>query len=216
MGASDGRDHRRSARGRLRRVAPGPRRRRRRRQRWSSGPFSFAWFAVRGVGYSVEVMTGLDRLPTGRLAGAAVVVLLGAIALRRTHRGRRRGLAIGCLVGLVSMYALIGVARADVESDYRRGAGTSTSPPSSSSSPLPIFSRAEISWRILENVAARILAASAVLLVAWVIAVNVNSLFAVRTQFQHQADVTRAIIELSIEHRGRAVARSQRRSRLHA
>jgi hypothetical protein len=167
-----------------------------------AGPISVAWFAVRGVGYSLEVMTGLDRLPTGRLVGVAAVVCLGAIALLRTRGGRHQGLAIGCLVGLVSMYALVGVARAELEPDY-----STRSRYVYIAAFFVILTVADLlTGRDLAGLArgrrGAVLATTAVLLIAWVIAVGVNSLFAVRTQFQHQADVTRAIIELSIEHEG--------------
>ena len=82
------------------------------------GPLSVARFTFRGVGHAAEAMVGLDPLPTGRVVGVALVSFLAAVALRRTLRGRPQGLALGCLAGLVAMYALIGVARAELDSDY--------------------------------------------------------------------------------------------------
>ena len=170
-----------------------------------AGPASVARFVFRSVGFATESMVGLHRAPTGRAVGVAIFLILCMIVVRQLVRGRRQGLAVGCLVGMTSMYTGIGVARAELEPDYttrsryvyiaafflvlciadllRHGASTRTSP----------SSRARLAA----------LAAGGLLL-AWVVVVNIGSLFTVRTQFQFQADVTRAIIQLAVEHEGEA------------
>ena len=85
-----------------------------------AGPFSVLRFALRGTGYAVEAMAGVVRLPTGGVLGLVVFACLGAIAVRRMVRGHPQGLAVGALVGVVSMYVGIGVARADLAVDYAR------------------------------------------------------------------------------------------------
>jgi hypothetical protein len=170
-----------------------------------AGPVSVVRFVFRGVGFATESMVGLHRAPTGRAVGVAIFLILCVIVVRQIVRGRRQGLAIGCLVGIASMYTGIGVARAELEPDYttrsryvyiaafflvlciadllRHGASTRTS----------VGSRTRLAT----------LAAGGLLL-TWVVVVNIGSLFTVRTQFQFQADVTRAIIQLAVEHEGEA------------
>ena len=85
-----------------------------------AGPSRLLRFALRGTGYAVEAMAGVVRLPTGGVLGLVVFACLGAIAARRIVRGHPQGLAVGALVGVVSMYVGIGVARADLAVDYAR------------------------------------------------------------------------------------------------
>ena len=146
-------------------------------------------------------MVGLDWLPTARVVGVAAVVVLAAVAIRRTLCGRPQGLAIGCLVGLVSMYALIGIARAELEPDYAtRG--------------RYVYVAAFFLVLCVSDLAAgadllrprtrsgEIVAVAVGAALAWILAANIVLLETTRTQFQHQADVTRAVIDLAVENEG--------------
>lgn len=167
-----------------------------------AGPFAVIRFTLAGVGYSVEALAGLDRLPTERVVGVLVVAVLAGIAVRRTLAGRQQGLAIGCLLGLVSMYALIGVARAELDFDYTtRGRYVYVAGFFVVLCVADLLQRSELleTGRVRSGMA---IATGAVLVLAWVVAININSLLTVRTQFQFQADVTRAVIELALENEG--------------
>ena len=166
-----------------------------------AGPVSVARFTFRGVGHAAEAFAGLDPLPTGRVVGVLLVAALAMLALRRTLRGRRQGLALGCLAGLVSMYALIGVARAGLEPDY-----TSRGRYVYVAAFFLVLCVADLATgartglpRTRPGVLAAVAAGTAVI---WIVAVNVTALETERTQFRFQADVTRAVIELSVEHEG--------------
>ena len=169
----------------------------------TAGPASVARFVFRGVGFAVESMVGLDEAPTGRVVGVGVFALLSAVVIRRILRGRKQGLAAGCLVGIASMYAVIGAGRAELEPDYTTRsryvyiagfflvlcvADLLRGEPSTGTSP--------------SSQARLVTVAAGGVLLAWVVVANIGSLFTVRTQFQFQADVTRAMIQLAIEHEG--------------
>lgn len=166
-------------------------------------PISVMRFMLRGMGYSVEAVVGLDRLPTNGVVGLALIALLCAVALRRTLRGQTSGLAIGCLLGVASMYAVIGIARAELDFDYTtRGRYVYVA------AFLLILCIADLidvghALTLLPSTSRAAAGIGLVgVLLAWVIAVNSIALGTVQTQFQYQADLTRAIIELAIEHEG--------------
>ena len=167
------------------------------------GPVSVARFVFRGVGHGVEAMVGLDRLPTGRVVGVVVVAVLAAVAVRRIMRGREQGLALGCLAGLVSMYALIGVVRAELDGDF-----TISGRYVYVAAFFLILCVADlarvVAFRLPRTRSRTSAALGAGAVIAWIVAVNANSLQTVRTQFQHQADLTRAVVELAVEHEGEA------------
>ena len=82
-------------------------------------------------------------------------------------------------------------------------AGTSTWLPSFSFFALPICSLEQATGCFTPcGTRGEIVAALWIAYTSWIAAINVNSLLTVRTQFQYRADVTRAIIELAIEHEG--------------
>jgi hypothetical protein len=158
-------------------------------------------FTYRGVGHAIEETVGLDPLPTGRAVGIAIVAVLAGVAVRRTLRGRPQGLAIGSLAGLVSMYALVGVARAELQPDYTtRGRYVYVAAFFLVLCIADLMAGAD--FRVLHSHSRRVAAIAAGTLFTWALLVNVISLETARTQFQHQADVTRAVIHLAIEHEG--------------
>jgi hypothetical protein len=166
-------------------------------------PGSVVRFAFRGVGFAAEAVTGLDPLPTGRVVGVFLVVALAALAVRRTLRGRTPSLALGCLAGLVAMYAVIGVARAGLEPDYTtRGRYVYVAAFFLALCVVDLVPRETLSGGLPRSPRSLLVGAGAVLAFAWVVAVNVNALGTNRTQSQFQADVTRAVIDLAVEHEG--------------
>jgi hypothetical protein len=167
------------------------------------GPASATWFAVRGVGYAVQAMVDVQD-PALRAVGVAAVAVLATIAVRRSLRGRKHGLAIGCLVGLVSMYLLIGVARAE-----------HPSPLDFATSGRYVYVAAfflvvcvadlatGVAFRRPRTRIGRVAAVVAGVAIAWIVVVNMNSLrTGMRTELKHQADLTRAFVELAVEHEG--------------
>lgn len=166
-------------------------------------PVSVMRFTLRGMGFSVEAMVGLDRLPTNGVVGLAVFALLCAVALRRTVRGQTSGLAIGCLLGVASMYAVIGIARAALGFDYTtRGRYVYVAAFLLILCIVDLI-EGEYALSLLPSTGRATAGAALVgVLLAWVIAVNSITLWTVHTQFQYQADLTRAVIELAIKHEG--------------
>ena len=168
-----------------------------------AGAFSVVGFTFRGVGHASEALVGLDPLPTGRVVGVFLVACLALIAVRRRRRGRPQGLAIGCLGGLVSLYALIGVARAELDSDYTtRGRYVYVAAFFLALCVADLVPRRAPSAGLLQSRASILGTAAAGAAFAWVVAVNVNALQTERTQFRFQADVTRAVIDLAVTHEG--------------
>lgn len=166
-------------------------------------PVAVVRFTLCGIGHSIEAMGGLDRLGAGGLVGPALFAILGAIALRRAHRGQAQGLAIGCLLGLVAMYVVIGIARAELDSDYStRGRYVYVAAFFLMLCIADLLAGKDVSVRApgIRHRPLAVLAAGIAL--SWVLAVNIHALFTVRTQFQYQSDLTRAIIDLSIRHEG--------------
>ncbi len=169
-------------------------------------PGAVARFTERGVGHSVEVMVGVDRLlPTDGLVGFLVVAVLVAIAAQSARRGPTRGLASGCLLGLVSMYVVIGVGRAELDFDYATSGRYAYV-----AAFFLILCIADLvagkrdSIGSLAGTRRAVLVAVTCAVFGWLVAVNINALLTVRTQFQYQADLTRAIIDLAIDHEGEA------------
>jgi hypothetical protein len=163
---------------------------------------SVARFVFRGVGFAAEAVVGLDPLPTGRVVGVLLVVALAALAVRRVLRGRTPGLALGCLAGLVAMYAVIGVARAELEPDYTtRGRYVYVAAFFLALCVADLVPRDPLSG-VPRSPRSLLIGVAAVVAFAWVVAVNVNALQTERTQFQFQADVTRAVVDLAVEHEG--------------
>ena len=114
----------------------------------------------------------------------------------------RRGLRAGAFSAVASMYAVIGVAeRISTSTTHARPVRLRRRVPSH-----PLRRRLGQGQPHAEPAASkgssRAGAALVGLTFAWAIAVNLNSLLTVRTQFQYQADLTRAMIELAIEHEG--------------
>jgi hypothetical protein len=168
-----------------------------------AGPLAVLRFVVRGVGYAIEIMVGIDRLPTGRLIGFALFLALFALVLRRVLGGSTPGLAAGCLVGLAAMYGVIGVARAGLEFDYTtRGRYVYVGAFFIVLCVADLLAGRTVAFGTVPARRRLLAGGAAVAALAWIVAVNVNSLLTVRTQFQYQADLTRAIIELAVEHEG--------------
>jgi hypothetical protein len=129
---------------------------------------------------------------------------LVALAVRRCLRGREPGLAIGCLVGLVSMYALIGVARAEHPEPLDFAISGRYVYVAAFFLVLCVADLATgVAFRRPQTLIGRLTAVTAGVVTAWIIAVNLHALdTGVRTQLKHHADVTRAFIELAVEHEG--------------
>lgn len=163
-----------------------------------------ARFTFRGAGYAVESMLGLDRLPTGGAVGVLIFAGLGAVALRSVLKGQRGALAVGCLSGIASMYLVIGVVRASLDYDYavlNRYVYVAAF--------LLVLCVADMLSRLDAAPQSRTtrrstLVVAAALGLAWILVVNANALENVRASYQYQADLTRAIFALAIEHEGEA------------
>jgi hypothetical protein len=137
------------------------------------------------------------------VVGVLLVVALAALALRRALRGRTPALAFGCLAGIVTMYAVIGVARAELESDYTtRSRYVYVAAFFLALCVADLVPREALSGSLPRRPRSLLLGLGAVLTFAWVVAVNVNALQTGRTQSQFQADVTRAFIDLAVKHEG--------------
>jgi hypothetical protein len=168
------------------------------------GPCEVARFAFRGIGHAFEAWVGADRLPTGGALGVMAFVALCLVAGRRVLRGREGGaLAAGCLAGIASMYVVIGIVRAGLEFDYAtldRYVYVAAF--------LVVVTVADLlSGRHDQSAAAARMRSPLVvgavgLGLAWVLVVNANALENVRASYQYQADLTRAIFALAIEHEG--------------
>jgi hypothetical protein len=166
-------------------------------------PGAVARFAQRGIGHSVEVMVGVDRLPADGFLGLAVVAVLAAIVARSARVGLTKGLATGCLLGLVSMYVVIGVGRAGLDFDYATlGRYVYVAAFFLILCAADLVAESRDSIRALTGRRRALLVVVACAILGWVVAVNVNALLTVRTQYQYQADLTRATIDLAVAHRG--------------
>jgi len=165
-----------------------------------AGPGSVFRFSVRGISHAIEALLGMSRFPTGGVLGVAGFVLVCALIARSSRRGRWPALACGCVGGLVAMYVLIGVARAGFDFDF-----TTRSRYVYVASFFLVLCCADLIARpMVVSLRGRraIGAAGVTVLLAWVVAANVNSLVATRNQFQYDAHRTRALIQLAVKHEG--------------
>jgi hypothetical protein len=163
---------------------------------------SVVTFVVRGIGHAVGAVTGLGYLPGGeQLAFALCAAALVATGWAVLRARRPPALAAGALLAIGAMYAFIGLVRADLPSDF------ATRSRYVYIAAFFLF-LAVADWLpvIRDWTAGRPrlrLAANVVLSIALIAAVvaNVAAFGRIRGQFQANADLTRAYIELALANR---------------
>jgi hypothetical protein len=76
-------------------------------------------FVIRGLGYGAGEITGLGFSVDGRVLALVLLVALAVATGRAVVAGRPRALATGSLIGLVTLYVLIGLVRDSMDSATR-------------------------------------------------------------------------------------------------
>ena len=79
-------------------------------------------FVVRGIAFSTQQTLGLGFLADGEIVGLLVFLTLCVVTGVRVVRGRRQGLAAGCLLGIAAMYTAVGLARLNDDPGYDHAA----------------------------------------------------------------------------------------------
>jgi hypothetical protein len=169
----------------------------------SSSLASVPGFVIRGIGHAVGAFTGWELVAGGvalSVAVFAVAVLMAGWSVVASRPPR--ALAAGCLLALGAMYTVIGLVRADLESDFATRSRyvyvASFLLVLAAVDLLPLL-RSWTSGRSRLRLGLRALL-SIVLVAA--IAANLTALEAIRKRFQGNADLTRAYIALALDHRG--------------
>ena len=157
-------------------------------------------FSIRGIGTALEELVGLGPLPTGGVLGFTCFALAVVLTGLGVRRGRTPSLACACVAGLVVMYILIGVVRAGADYDYAESSRYVYVASFFLILGLADLATPALAMRLRGRRAVGTLALTAFL--AWIVAVNVNSLVTTRNQFRYEADLTRALIRLAVEHAG--------------
>jgi hypothetical protein len=160
-------------------------------------------FVLRGIGHAVGAFTGLELLSRGDLLaitlfGFAVLATASAAVTNR----RPPALAAGSLLAIVAMYVVIGLVRAQLESDF----ATRSRYVYVAAFFLVI---ALIDWlpRLRDRADRRqpgrlvLVAVLFAILVATTVA-NIAAFGPIRGRFQSNADLTRAYIGLALAHKG--------------
>jgi hypothetical protein len=159
-------------------------------------------FVARGVGHAIGAVSGLGALPRGELLAVVVFgIALVATALAVVRSRRPPALAAGSLLAIVAMYAVIGLVRADLPSDFAARSRyvyvAAFFLVLAVADWLPLLRDWTSGRPRLRLVAEAGLAL--VLIVA--IAANLAAFGPNRARFQANADLTRAYIELALAHR---------------
>jgi hypothetical protein len=84
-----------------------------------NGPHWVLRFVVRGVGYATGEVLGLGFSPDGRFLAFALILLLAVATAWAVIKRESRALAAGSLLGLVTLYVLIGLVRVQLDSATR-------------------------------------------------------------------------------------------------
>ena len=169
-----------------------------------AGLVALPGFVARGIGHAVGAFSGLEFLPRGEtvaIASFAIAVLATAWAVIRTRRPP--ALAGGTLIAIGTMYAVIGLVRAQLASDF-----ATRSRYVYVAAFLMVLALADWLPRIRDWANARgarvPITAVGVVLLAVVTVVNLADLGTIRDRFQANADLTRAYVELALQHDGEA------------
>jgi hypothetical protein len=157
---------------------------------------------ARGIGHAVGAFTGLEIVPGGDLlALVAFTVAAAATGWAVLKIPRPPALAAGALLGIPAMYAIIGLVRAQLASDF-----ATRSRYVYVAAFLIVIAFADwLPW-LRDRVRGRrghlaLRGALAVILVV-IIASNVIQLMAIQARFEANSDLTRAYVELAVEHQG--------------
>ena len=160
-------------------------------------------FVVRGVGHAVGSVSGLGALPRGDALAVVVFCLaLVATALAVLRSRRPPALAAGSLLAMVAMYAVIGLVRADLPSDFATRSRyvyvAAFFLVLAVADWLPLLR----DWTTGRPRARLVVEAGLSLALIAAMVANLAALGPIRARFQANADLTRAYIELALANRG--------------
>jgi hypothetical protein len=157
-------------------------------------------FAVRGVAYSTERLVGLDHLPIGDLWGLALFVGLSLVTGLRIARGRRHGLAAGCLLGVAAMYTVIAFGRLHADPGYDHATSSRYVYVAAFLLVLAVVDllSERRAWSLRGSRTGVVATAALLLLLALATATNIDALRAKRAEFQATANFTRAFVQVAL------------------
>ena len=161
---------------------------------------SIARFAVRGIVYSTERISGLDHLPNGPLWGSALFLGLTLLTGLRIARGHRHGLAAGCLLGVATMYTVIAFVRVRADPGYDHATSSRFVYVAAFLLVLAVVDllSALSPSSLRDRRLGAVVPVALVLVLACATAANVDALLEKRSEFQRAADVTRAFVALAL------------------
>jgi hypothetical protein len=163
-----------------------------------AGPLGLAKFVGRGLGHSIAAVVGLDALPGSTALGLGVFFALVVATVLGSLRGRRLALAGGCLLGLVAMYAAVGLVRADLDDSYEtRSRYTYVAAFFLVLVLVDLLTERQWMSRTRPRWASA-LALGAVVVYASSVSSNLDELHSMRGRFQFQSELTRTYIALAL------------------
>ena len=168
-----------------------------------SGVLAVPAFVARGVGHAVGAFSGLGLLPRGNLLSVAAFGIAALATGWAVFTSRRPpALAAGALLAILAMYTLIGVVRAELESDFATRSRyvyvAAFLLVITVADWLPLL-RDYANGRPRRRVA--LVAVLSVVLVAATLA-NAAAFGPIRARFASHADLTRAYVGLAMTSRG--------------
>jgi hypothetical protein len=153
---------------------------------------------VRGVSHAVASFSGVGHLPGGRVIALVLVTVFLIATCRAVVTTGRHALAAGCILGIATNYALVGLVRADFPSQETRSRYVYPAAfllVLAVADWLPVVAASVLSRRY-----ARVAGVGGFVLVLGAVTVaNIDALAANQAQARLNADVTRAYISLALD-----------------